>query len=129
MAAAAQGGRAEREAGGGHSGPDRDLRCRPVCGHSDRGAGARAGTKPDWHKGPRRDRTQPQRIRTGIEWRLDRARSRAGSGLSRSDHQASVRRDLAVRYLDDPELHISKIAWLLGFNEVSAFMDREDAQA
>jgi AraC-like DNA-binding protein len=28
---------------------------------------------------------------------------------------------LAVRYLDDPKLQISKIAWLLGFNEVSAF--------
>ena len=27
----------------------------------------------------------------------------------------------AVRYLDDRKLHISKIAWLLGFNEVSAF--------
>jgi AraC-like DNA-binding protein len=32
-----------------------------------------------------------------------------------------LRRDLAVRYLDDPKLHISKIAWLLGFNEVSTF--------
>ena len=32
-----------------------------------------------------------------------------------------LRRDLAVRYLDDPKLQISKIAWLLGFNEVSAF--------
>jgi AraC-like DNA-binding protein len=32
-----------------------------------------------------------------------------------------LRRDLAVRYLDDRKLHVSKIAWLLGFNEVSAF--------
>jgi AraC-like DNA-binding protein len=32
-----------------------------------------------------------------------------------------LRRDLAVRYLDDPKLHVSKIAWLLGFHEVSAF--------
>ena len=32
-----------------------------------------------------------------------------------------LRRDLAVRYLDDPKLQISKIAWLLGFTEVSAF--------
>jgi AraC-like DNA-binding protein len=29
-----------------------------------------------------------------------------------------LRRDLAVRYLDDPKLHISKIAGLLGFSEV-----------
>jgi len=32
-----------------------------------------------------------------------------------------LRRDLAVRYLDDRKLHVSKIAWLLGFHEVSAF--------
>jgi AraC-like DNA-binding protein len=32
-----------------------------------------------------------------------------------------MRRDLAVRYLDDPKLHVSKIAWLLGFHDVSAF--------
>ena len=32
-----------------------------------------------------------------------------------------LRRDLAVRYLGDRKLHVSKIAWLLGFNEVSAF--------
>jgi AraC-like DNA-binding protein len=29
--------------------------------------------------------------------------------------------DLAVQYLDDRKLHVSKIAWLLGFREVSAF--------
>jgi hypothetical protein len=41
---------------------------------------------------------------------------------SRSDRPSRpLRRDLAVRYLDDRKLHISKIAWLLGFNEVSAF--------
>jgi AraC-like DNA-binding protein len=33
----------------------------------------------------------------------------------------ALRRDLAVRYLDDRKLHVSKIAWLLGFHEVSAF--------
>jgi AraC-like DNA-binding protein len=33
----------------------------------------------------------------------------------------NLRRDLAVRYLDDPKLHVSKIAWLLGFQDVSAF--------
>jgi AraC-like DNA-binding protein len=32
-----------------------------------------------------------------------------------------LRRDLAVRYLDDRKLHVSKIACLLGFREVSAF--------
>jgi AraC-like DNA-binding protein len=32
-----------------------------------------------------------------------------------------LRRDLAFRYLDDRKLHVSKIAWLLGFHEVSAF--------
>jgi AraC-like DNA-binding protein len=32
-----------------------------------------------------------------------------------------LRRDMAVRYLDDRKLHVSKIAWLLGFREVSAF--------
>ena len=32
-----------------------------------------------------------------------------------------LRRDLAVCYLDDPKLHVSKIAWLLGFREVSTF--------
>jgi AraC-like DNA-binding protein len=28
---------------------------------------------------------------------------------------------LAGRYLDDPKLHVSKIAWLLGLHAVSAF--------
>jgi AraC-like DNA-binding protein len=32
-----------------------------------------------------------------------------------------LRRDLALRYLDDRKLHVSKIAWLLGFHEVGAF--------
>jgi AraC-like DNA-binding protein len=34
---------------------------------------------------------------------------------------ARGRRDLAVRYLDDRKLHVSKIAWLLGFHELSVF--------
>ena len=42
-------------------------------------------------------------------------------GLSFTEVLQQLRRDLAVQYLDDPKLHISKIAWLLGFNEVSAF--------
>jgi AraC-like DNA-binding protein len=32
-----------------------------------------------------------------------------------------LRHDLTVRYLHDRNLHVSKIAWLLGFNDVSAF--------
>ena len=33
----------------------------------------------------------------------------------------ALRSDLAVHYLTEPALSISKIAWLLGYNEVSAF--------
>jgi len=32
-----------------------------------------------------------------------------------------LRADLAERYLDDPALSVSEIAWLLGFQEASAF--------
>jgi hypothetical protein len=32
----------------------------------------------------------------------------------------AMRRDLAERYLADPDLSISKIAWLLGYQESSA---------
>ena len=32
-----------------------------------------------------------------------------------------LRHDLALRYLNDRQMHVSKIAWLLGFNDVSAF--------
>ncbi len=49
------------------------------------------------------------------------ARRLSDEGLSFTEVLQQLRRDLAVRYLDDPKLHISKIAWLLGFNEVSAF--------
>jgi AraC-like DNA-binding protein len=42
-------------------------------------------------------------------------------GLNFTEIFQQLRRDLAVRYLDDRKLHVSKIAWLLGFNEVSAF--------
>ena len=41
--------------------------------------------------------------------------------LSDTEILQHLRRDLAVRYLDDRKLHVSKIAWLLGFHEVSAF--------
>jgi AraC-like DNA-binding protein len=45
----------------------------------------------------------------------------ADLGLSFSDVLQQLRRDLAIRYLDDPKLQVSKIAWLLGFQQVSAF--------
>lgn len=49
------------------------------------------------------------------------ARRLAEEGLSFSEILQQMRRDLAVRYLSDGNLHVSKIAWLLGFHEVSAF--------
>jgi AraC-like DNA-binding protein len=49
------------------------------------------------------------------------ARKLSNEGLNFTEVLQQLRRDLAVRYLDDPKLHISKIAWLLGFNDVSAF--------
>ena len=48
-------------------------------------------------------------------------RKLSDEGLNFTEVLQQLRRDLAVRYLDDPKLHISKIAWLLGFNEVSSF--------
>jgi AraC-like DNA-binding protein len=49
------------------------------------------------------------------------ARKLSDEGLNFTEILQQLRRDLAVRYLGDRKLHISKIAWLLGFNEVSAF--------
>ena len=49
------------------------------------------------------------------------ARKLSDEGLNFTEVLQQLRRDLAVQYLDDPKLHVSKIAWLLGFNEVSAF--------
>jgi len=49
------------------------------------------------------------------------ARKLSDEGLNFTEVLQQLRRDLAVQYLDDPKLHISKIAWLLGFSEVSAF--------
>jgi AraC-like DNA-binding protein len=48
-------------------------------------------------------------------------RKLADEGLNFTEILRQLRRDLAVRYLDDRKLHVSKIAWLLGFNDVSAF--------
>jgi len=49
------------------------------------------------------------------------ARKLEDDGLNFTEILQQLRRDLAVRYLGDRKLHVSKIAWLLGFNEVSAF--------
>ena len=49
------------------------------------------------------------------------ARKLSDDGLNFTEILQQLRRDLAVRYLDDRKLHVSKVAWLLGFNEVSAF--------
>jgi AraC-like DNA-binding protein len=49
------------------------------------------------------------------------ARKLSDEKLNFTEILQQLRRDLAVRYLDDRKLHVSKIAWLLGFREVSAF--------
>jgi AraC-like DNA-binding protein len=49
------------------------------------------------------------------------ARKLSDEGLNFTEILQQLRQDLAVRYLDDRKMHVSKIAWLLGFNEVSAF--------
>jgi AraC-like DNA-binding protein len=49
------------------------------------------------------------------------ARRLAEEGVSFTEILEDMRRDLALRYLEDPTLSVSQIAWLLGFQEVSAF--------
>jgi AraC-like DNA-binding protein len=49
------------------------------------------------------------------------ARRLALEGLTFSDVLGALRADLARRYLADEDLLISEIAWLLGYQEVSAF--------
>jgi AraC-like DNA-binding protein len=49
------------------------------------------------------------------------ARRLADERLNFSEVLLQLRRDLARRYLDDPKLPVSKIAWLVGFCDVSAF--------
>ena len=62
------------------------------------------------------------------------ARRLSAEGLNFNEIFQELRRDLAIRYLDDRKLHVSKIAWLLGFREVSAFthacktLDRKDPE-
>jgi AraC-like DNA-binding protein len=45
----------------------------------------------------------------------------ASEGLTFGEILDGLRRDLAVRYLEQPDLQISEIAWLLGFQQPSAF--------
>jgi AraC-like DNA-binding protein len=49
------------------------------------------------------------------------ARQLASEGLTFSKVLERLRLDLANRYLEDKDLSISQIAWLLGYQEVSAF--------
>jgi AraC-like DNA-binding protein len=49
------------------------------------------------------------------------ARRLADERLNFAEILLQLRRDLARRYLDDRKLPVSKIAWLLGFHDVSAF--------
>jgi AraC-like DNA-binding protein len=49
------------------------------------------------------------------------ARKLSDEGLNFTEIFQQLRRDLAVRHLKDHKLHVSKIAWLLGFRDVSAF--------
>jgi AraC-like DNA-binding protein len=49
------------------------------------------------------------------------ARKLSDDGLNFTEIFQQLRHDLASRYLKDRNLHVSKIAWLLGFQEVSAF--------
>ena len=49
------------------------------------------------------------------------ARRLAAEGLSFGGILDELRRDLAARYLEEPELQISQVAWLLGFHQPSAF--------
>jgi len=48
-------------------------------------------------------------------------RKLADEGLNFTEIFHQLRRDLAVRYLSDRKLPVSKIAWLVGFRDVSAF--------
>ncbi|HEX2727996.1 MAG TPA: AraC family transcriptional regulator ligand-binding domain-containing protein, partial [Beijerinckiaceae bacterium] len=49
------------------------------------------------------------------------ARRLADEGLTFASLMEDMRRTLAARYLQDPKLSISQIAWLLGYAEVGAF--------
>jgi AraC-like DNA-binding protein len=59
-------------------------------------------------------------VRLGLSQRTS-ARRLASEGVTFSEVLESLRGDLARQYLSDPDLSISRIAWLLGYEEVSAF--------
>jgi AraC-like DNA-binding protein len=58
--------------------------------------------------------------RLGLSQRTS-ARRLASEGVTFSEVLETLRSELARQYLSDPELSISRIAWLLGYTEVSAF--------
>ncbi len=58
--------------------------------------------------------------RLGLSQRTS-ARRLALEGVTFSEVLERLRGDLARRYLSDPDISISRIAWLLGYQEVSAF--------
>jgi AraC-like DNA-binding protein len=58
--------------------------------------------------------------RLGVSQRTS-ARRLALEGMSFSRVLQNLRHDLAGQYLSDPDLSISRIAWLLGYHEISAF--------
>jgi AraC-like DNA-binding protein len=58
--------------------------------------------------------------RLGLSQRTS-ARRLALEGTTLSQVLETLRGDLARQYLSDPDLSISRIAWLLGYQEVSAF--------
>ena len=49
------------------------------------------------------------------------SRRLAEEGLTFERVLEEMRRDLALRYLRDARLSVSRVAWLLGFQEVTAF--------
>jgi AraC-like DNA-binding protein len=49
------------------------------------------------------------------------ARRLAAEGLTFAGVLEEMRRELAMRYLEDVSLSVSRVAWLVGFQEVSAF--------
>lgn len=49
------------------------------------------------------------------------ARRLADEGLTYTTLVDELRRDIALRYLENPELELTEIAWLLGYTEVSSF--------
>jgi AraC-like DNA-binding protein len=59
-------------------------------------------------------------VKLGLSQRTS-ARRLASEGLTFSAVLQKLRIDLAEQYLSDPDLSISRIAWLLGYHEISAF--------